>query len=378
MLRRQTSDIFNLAGFAAEGAAPGAEFHIVTRGSFSSDDPLFYVVIRQVSELVLNPHAIPAGQVANLLALIHPDNTVDLYLNDELVVSIEIAAKKSIAAGQAVLMSDIADIRRLQFHGVSIAPTDKVLYCFKVGWKFGLFFDLERPVPLDVDRMALSIGAAYRTLAFEHVYRTLESEEVAKAMFDAGWFPFIEILTDYEALAGAYRDKTNVDQAVQKLVGSFTEERIGRMTEGWWDQPAFKEKQAILQAGIKAYLQDTPDGFIACIKTLGTEIEGLLRHQYLVDKGTAEGKAAVLLNHLVEKGRQKTGSGSSLFLPDYFLEYLHDKVFANFDLGSIAAGVPIAAGRHSVSHGAASPAAYTREAALQMILVFDQIRFFSK
>ena len=40
--------------------------------------------------------------------------------------------------------NDIADIRSMKFSNIKITESDKVIYCFKVGWKFGLFFDLDR------------------------------------------------------------------------------------------------------------------------------------------------------------------------------------------------------------------------------------------
>jgi hypothetical protein len=38
--------------------------------------------------------------------------------------------------------SDIADVRRLRMSWLALQPKDGVLCCFKVGWKFALFFDL--------------------------------------------------------------------------------------------------------------------------------------------------------------------------------------------------------------------------------------------
>jgi hypothetical protein len=53
--------------------------------------------------------------------------------------------------GEVVSQEDIADIRRKKFPNIALAPTDKVIYCFKTGWRFGLIFDLGRPTPLDID-----------------------------------------------------------------------------------------------------------------------------------------------------------------------------------------------------------------------------------
>ncbi len=378
MLRRPTTDLYNMAGFVVDTIKAGAEGLIMTRGAVTSDDPQFYRMIKKTSQIFLQPHDLSPNHVISFLIVIHPDHVVDIYLNDEPTVTVEMAAKRDMAAGTKLMMSDIADIRRLRFTDVELDPADKVLYCFKVGWRFGFFFDLSRPTPLDVDALQFSLGDLYRTLTFEHIYKTLESEDDSNALFEAGWFPFIEILApDYEPLAEAYHHKTNIDEEEARLIKSFTRERIERMTNGWWGHAPFEEKRAILEAGIGAYLQDTPEGFVLSIKTLGTEVEGLLRRQYHIDKGTAKGKVKVLLEHLIQKGTQKSGSGSSLFLPDYFLRYLHDRVFRQFDPASIAAAAPIQVGRHSVAHGAANPAAYTKRDALQLILVLDQIRFFT-
>lgn len=379
MLRIRDSKLGDIAGFAAETVAPGAALKILTRGTVTSDDPLFYVALKQISNLFLSPNNIPINYVSNFLIVMHPDATVDIYINNEPVVFLEVAVRRAIAAGENVMWSDIADIRRLTCQGVTLATDDKVIHCLKVGWKFGLFFDLARPSKLDPDDVALSVGELYRYLNFEQVYRTLQTEVVAKAMFAAGWFPFSEIVTaGYDLLAAAYAENVEVANRVQAVVNSFDRARIERMTQRWWESPVFKEKQPVIQAGLDAFLQDAPSGFITCIKTIGTEIEGILRSQYVEDKGKAVRPAKILIQHIVDRGKQKAGAEGSLLLPDYFLTYLKDKVFAAFDPASVSTKVAISVARHSVSHGAASPASYTKQDALQMILVLDQIHFFSK
>jgi hypothetical protein len=79
-----------------------------------------------------------------------------------------------------------------------------------------------------------------------------------------------------------------------------------------------------------------------------------------------------LLDHLIEKGKLKTGSDYSLIFPLSFFNYLKEVIFPNFDLES----GDIHLSRHTSSHGVAKPQEYTQERALQMILILDQIYFY--
>ena len=77
---------------------------------------------------------------------------------------------------------------------IEIKKTDKIIFCFKVKWKFGLFFFLDPFNPLNLDWLSLKIASLYKRLMFEYIYLTLESKiEFMKMMID-GWFPFIELL----------------------------------------------------------------------------------------------------------------------------------------------------------------------------------------
>ncbi|MHB8483355.1 MAG: hypothetical protein ACYDBV_11585 [Nitrospiria bacterium] len=381
MLKLDIPESSNIIGFAAENTLPGRnQIKVATRNLITSDDPLFYTYIKQITNLFLHPNNISPNYISQFLIVIHTNNTTDLYINDQLKTSLEVAAKKNIQKGEIVMSNDIADIRRLKFEDAQITEDDKVVCCIKVGWKFGLFFDLGRPSSkLEIDKMMLSLGDLYRYLSFEHVYKILESESLSKKMFEDGWFPFIEIIAaDYEILSEAYKAQFDLDNKVNKVVESFNQERIKKMTEKWWLNPVFKGKQVIIEAGIKAFLQNERGGFINCIKTLGTEIEGILRKQYLDDTGTAQGGIQTLIQHITDKGKNKAGSESSLLLPEYFLKHLKENVFAHFDPQSIMTETDIPISRHSVSHGAAAANAYTKIKALQTILALDQIHFYSK
>ncbi len=379
-------NVQNLAGFAAENVKGGETVKVLTRASLTSDDQEFYQYSESISNIFLNKKRIQIDNVYQFLVIIHQDLSADLYVND-FGVLVEIKAKRDIKAGEAVTQGDIADIRKVKFQDIEIVDTDKVIYCFKVGWRFGLFFDLTPRIQpakatqaiatekLDVEKLYLSIGELRRYLSFYHVYKVLESETHFDEMMKDGWFPFVEILADeYKKLSEVYQSKFDFENKVKNIVDSFNEERIKKITEKWWKNQIFSDKKSLIEAGVNAYLQNNQDGFVNCIKNLWTEIEGILRKLYHSETGKGDGiKAADLIAHIVEKAKNKSGSDYSLLLPLPFLKYLQDVVFANFNVESGKVDMS----RNASSHGVAEANQYTKDRALQLILVLDQIYFYS-
>lgn len=375
-------DEIKLGGFAAGNARSGEVTDIIIREQLTSDDPEFYEYIERISGVILNKAGIPTDETHQFLALIHQDLSADLHVND-FAVSIEIHSKRDLKKGEAVTLEDIADIRRVNFPDIEIKDTDKVIYCFKVGWRFGLFFDFtalshtisaEQPIPkLDIEEMQLSIGKLRRYLSFYHVYKVLESEAQFGEMMKDGWFPFVEIIAgEYKKLSEAYQGKFDFENRIKAIVDGFGEERIKKITGKWWNKQIFADKKVLIEAGINAYLQNTQDGFINCIKNLWTEIEGVLRKLYHSETGRGDGvKSPDLINHIVEKAKTKSGADDSLLLPSPFLKYLQEVVFQNFDVET----GQIDMSRNTSSHGIAKTQQYTKDRALQLILILDQIYF---
>ena len=224
--------------------------------------------------------------------------------------------------------------------------------------------------------MMISIGDLYRSLSFHHVYKTLESGKQYEKMKKDGWFPFLEINADeYKELSEIYMSGFDFENKINGVVDKFTEDRIKIITEKWWENPIYFEKRALLEAGISAFLENTENGFIYCIKTLGTEMEGLLRLIYLTDTGKGKGvKSSQLISHIVDKVKNNSVSEYSLLLPSQFLKYLDDVIFPNFDFekGNIELS------RHSSSHGVVNVERYTKVRALQLIFILDQIYYYNK
>jgi len=358
----------DVGGFSLINVEKGHYFWLLTRATTNSDKPEFYSYIEQLSNPFFNKVGVLPNAVYQFLVLIHKDLSADLYIND-FPIEIETMLKRDKKKFEVITHGDIADIRRLRFPNVEIVETDKVIYCFKVGWKFGLFFDLNRE--LDIDEMSLTLGKLYRYLSFQYVYEILETGAQFEEMIKDGWFPFIEIVGgEYKSLSEAYENKFHLGERIDGIIGSFDRARIERITNKWWRNQIFTDKKNILQAGTNAFLQSGNEGYINCIKTLLTEVEGIIRLQYFKDTGKGKKvRTQELLTHLVEKGKEKSGSSESLFLPLHFLEYLDDVVFSDFDVETGKVDLS----RHSSSHGVAKAEAYTKTKALQAILILDQI-----
>ena len=84
-----------------------------------------------------------------------------------------------------------------------------------------------------------------------------------------------------------------------------------------------------------------------------------------------EVKSTELIKHIIDKVKKKTGSDLSLLLPMEFLRYLQGVLFAGFSVET--GSVPMS--RHTSSHGVAETASYTKQHALQLILILDQIYY---
>lgn len=364
------NEVEDIAGFTPINVEKGNYFWLLTKKVTTSDESEFYRYIEQLSNPIFNKLGITPNAVYQFLILIHSDLGADLYLND-FPIMIEIMAKYDVSKGQILSKKDIADIRKLRFPSITIFNTDKIIFCFKEGWKFGLFFDLNRE--LDINTTELDLGTIYRKLSFQHVYDVLTNEKQFEQMIKDGWFPFIEIIgSEYWPLSEAYANRFHFEEKIDDIVANFNKTRIERITDKWWKKQIFADKKEILKAGINAFLRNDSEGYINCISTLLPQIEGIIMLQCFADTGKGAIRGAELLSYIIEKGKGKSGSGESLLLPAPFLIYLKDIVFAYFNIETGQVDLS----RHSSTHGVAKAESYTKIKALQAILVLDQIYFY--
>ena len=327
-----------IAGFLNRSLSDG-QVEVACAVGLTSDDPKFYRYMEQISSIYFNSTAFQANvnDIHSFLLLIHSDLSADIYINN-FAVETQVQLKRnpeSLESGMLLMKSDIADIYELSFPDIEMQDSDSIICCLKVGWKFLLYFDfLIQDRRTDINTRQSILGKLYRYLSFEEVYRTLESEDCFKKMVADGWFPFVETLgKDYEELTTSYQNGEPASESeVKTLLDKFDEPRIEAITDRWWKHPLFEEKRELLQAGIDAFLSGTKSDYINCIKTLYSEIEGIMRALYFEDSGTRTRHIQKLIDRLIEVGERKAEDDQSLLLPQYFLSYLTENIFKEYDL----------------------------------------------
>jgi hypothetical protein len=370
-------DLTPWAGFAADDSPAGAtKARVVYQGAFTSDDSRFYHAMDGISSAILSRAGVIPSVVYQFLVVWHSDKSLDLYVNDFGVTG-EVRVKRPIAKGQLLEAKNIVDVQSIRIVGVNLKDDDSLIYCFKVGWRFALYFDLRRATDptarLDAQELERILARLFRYLAFIDVYKTVESGAAFQEMLDDGWFPFVELLGgEFESLSRTYTRKLGVEAGAARTVAAFDDTRLAKITDRWWSNRLFNDKKEILLAGVGGFKSRTEAGYIQCIKTLLPEIEGILRLQYIKDTGSGRMSTKDFIDHLSDIAIAKARSETSLLLPKEFTDYLRNVVFASFDLSSGKVDMS----RHSSAHGVASAEQYTAARALQAILTLDQILFY--
>ncbi|TAJ74117.1 MAG: hypothetical protein EPO45_17090 [Sphingobium sp.] len=369
--RKKVYDLgeFKLAGFAMENKMAGEQLAVQTRAALFSDNPWFHHCIRAFAQDVdakLREQKAPVhlAQASNFAIVVDPDFTAKLHI-DSLEVELEMVCKRSVEAGEAVFTNDIGDIRRGSIRKPKIRPDQHFIVCLRQGWKFLLIFDLTPEVPADLNDLERAIGMGMRRLMFEQLYEAIADEPLSAAMIAKGWFPFNELVgAEFEDLHRAIVHDFNLVGVEATLVGNFDEARLAYLTDRWWKDPHFAGRKDSLEEGVKLFAETR---YLASIKTLMAEIEGILRDRH-VPRGPGRQGMEKVLSIAFEEVLNTAGPGT-MYFPEQFVTYLKDSIFAPFDPEQPATEVT----RNTVVHGKAPAAAFTAARALQIILVLDQI-----
>lgn len=365
-----------LTGFSAGAALADQMVQVWVRLSITSDEPIFH---RMSSAIVghLTLRAQQVGHYPNLrdlgcfLLVVHPDNTGDLWL--EPAVTQHILLKRNVQPGEAIFDNDIADLIGMSFPAVPIAAADRVLCVFREGWRFAMFFDLDRDKgELSLPNMQRDLGTLVRSMRYAETYESLADGSVVERLTSAGWFPFAEMLGRETAeMLQHVQAGFPLDLLENQMLDAFPRERVERMLDRWLARPHFEKKRLLLESAVRAYQAGEP---VPVIKTVLTEIEGILNEAYRLKHGKGTRRIDKLLRFAVESAEGQAGGADTLLFPAAFGRYMRDYVFQDFDLDA-ANGK--ANSRHAVGHGAADPTSYTMVRALQALLTIDQLSFYT-
>jgi hypothetical protein len=365
----------DLHGISAESAKKAQMVKIWTRLALVSDESLFHKIVPTLANIIEH-RAREAGsnvrisRAETVLLVIKEDDTAELWV-DAAAVSVTCRMKRSVQAGEAIFERDIADVTGMAFPCVKFLSTDRVVCLFREDWRFGFYMDFNPKKQLDIAAFSSTLGTLYRTLKYRHLYDALANEKISKELLDAGWFPFVEVISsEFKDLITCCEAGFDLAEAEGELLSKFDEARLESIMNRWLGKPHFSSRASLLRAAIKSFKEGEP---IAVIKILLTEIEGILNAAHKTAKGRGA-KLNELLKFAVASGEGKAGRPDTLFFSSAFALYLTTKTFANFDP---VAEDGTAGSRHAVGHGAAKADTYTMTRALQAILTLDQLAFFT-
>lgn len=358
-------------GYALTAARKGEGVTVATSEFVSSEDgDLFvsrleglpsYLIAKLPPEDRIRPSTID-----HLLAVIAPDQTATIYVNELRILS-EVRVKRPIKAGDPVLTGDVADITEISFDGVDIPPTAGVLFIFSIGWRRGLFYDLaplQNNSPRQFD-LRTFLAQAYSYLMFQHLFKITTDEW--SLLLDQGWFPFqmLKPGTIKEMLAYV-RQGWHVDGLLPRIAQE-TIQSLSELRDKVAANQILAEQIPFVDTAIE-HLRKTD--YISSISVLYPRLEGIMRAQHLLSQTGTQATQGSLATGLIQ-ANAKTRNALSLLLPERFREFLTRVYFKGFDPAK-----PKGISRHTVSHGVAPSTDYDLKGAILGFLALDQVSYF--
>ena len=363
----EMQEVGALAGLAMNVARPGDNVKVRQTGFFSSYDddhrPYFGQILGQFAGL---------GRRPNELLVVIRDSKARIHKAVPLMLMVR--AKDAIRSGRAVYEDQILDIEEVRFRDalfeVDIRDGDKIVWLFRVDWSFGLYFDFSGT--LETADLWKTLGQCWRAMHFHAVYAFFDDPANPDRLIDRGWFPFVQLSTEeFRQLRHGIGEPSELEAIENHIVDAFSADRIDRVSRSWWVNPAFRDKRAIIEAGLNAYKEGGAEQVINCIKNLVSEVDGIVRLHFHRSMGRRPSMSEFMA-YVLDLGRDAYPSSGSLAFPELFRDYLERFLFRAFDIE----GGMVELSRHSVTHGVAEADEYTRKRALQVILSLDQIHHY--
>lgn len=366
----EVRDVDEVAGLSTHSEKNGGRVKVLGKSFFTSYQDDHREVFNEVLEQVLGPNL----KGLNEALIVIRGQKAYIYKCYPMILSIR--PKENIQANSAVFENQVLDIVKVEFKDagfdLDIKDGDKFVWLFRESWSFGLYFDFSGE--MRVDDLWGELGACYRKIRYYSSYKFLSTGNNFDDLLAYGWFPFVQILGDeFDRLRAGIGHKSTKEMTIveNSLVESFTKGRIDNFTRYWWQNETFRQKRELLAAGINAYFRGDADSIINSIKTLTSEIEGVIRLDYHRAKGRKP-NTKELKDYVLSQGKSKFSAHDSRGFPGLFFDYLESVFFRGFDIDKD----DVHLSRHSVGHGVVAHEKYTKARALQLILILDQIYFY--
>lgn len=362
------------AGHAAEPAKSGDTAKVITREFTSSEDGERFVsrlegfpddiISRLPSEDSVKP-----SQVDHLLAVIRPDSTASVYINELRVIGDVLLKHNSdgFDEGEPIRIDDIAEISSISFENVDIPDHAGFVFLFSVRWRKGIFYDLaplhgeKKDREYDTEKV---LAGFYSYVTFQNLFKLTDDDW--GRLFDQQWFPFISLSSDtLKRIVSHTRSGWPVDDLLGR-VESEVRDSLDDMVEKWKGNQVIADHIELIERAVERYKNDD---FLSATSILYPRIEGIMRS---CKQKFHESKAATqsnLAESIIASGGRSNETVSFL-LPDKFKKFLDEVYFADFEPGE-----PAPVSRNSVAHGVAETTDFSLKAATIALLTIDQIYF---
>ena len=359
------------AGYSVNAARSGENVQVRMRDFVSSEDGDKLVShLEGVSDSILSllPVRVMPSLIDHLLAIIRPDKTGTVYIN-ELEFTGLMRPRRSMKKGEAIFQRDILDIQRMKMGNVKIPNDCGFLMVMSCGWRKGFYYDLvplhDPGKPIREYDVELLLGQFWTYLTFQDLFKIEES--TWQELFTQRWFPFIYLGHPLlKKIIEHARLGWNVDELlpeIRKEVDNILVNAAGV----WRTNPYFEPHVHLLERAIERYHSED---HVSAAAILYPRIEGIMRSYFASAGVTKEPSAPNLTREVVQKNADKRHL-CCLFLPDKFRDYLNQVYFANFIPGSNPD-----IGRHSVAHGEARAEDFTPKSSIIGLLTFYQVALF--
>jgi len=359
------------AGYSVNAARSGENVQVRMRDFVSSEDGDKLVShLEGVSDSILSllPVRVMPSLIDHLLAIIRPDKTGTVYIN-ELEFTGLMRPRRSMKKGEAIFQRDILDIQRMKMGNVKIPNDCGFLMVMSCGWRKGFYYDLvplhDPGKPIREYDVELLLGQFWTYLTFQDLFKIEES--TWQELFTQRWFPFIYLGHPLlKKIIEHARLGWNVDELlpeIRKEVDNILVNAAGV----WRTNPYFEPHVHLLERAIERYHSED---HVSAAAILYPRIEGVMRSYFATAGVTKKPSAPNLAREVVQKDADKRHL-CCLFLPDKFRDYLNQVYFANFTPGSNPD-----IGRHSVAHGEARAEDFAPKSSIIWILTLYQVALF--
>ena len=299
---------------------------------------------------------LPHSEFTVLLIIDNNDITKNIVIKPKIKANVRV--KKNVNAGDGVGLDDFYDVKEVLFEESqidqnAINANSQMYFIGNLNGIIYVFADFNADKNLTLNSNKEHIAKVFRYLCFHNIYNTKTPDD---------WFPFVEILSDIN-------QNNNIDNFENFVISCMSKDRIDNMIAKWNQREIFNNRIEIIKEGVLAYFSNQ---YCNCISNLITQIEGIMRDYYPGNK--ANGVKTDKLRQQVNNNAKNISKEDTthLFFYEDFKSFF-DNYFKNFNETDNNHDLS----RNTIAHGKLQYEQYTQAEALKLLLILDQLYYYT-